>query len=87
MVSQLRSDELRRVLAQRKLLLILDLDHTLLNSARTTDVRRCRELVLSAPSDPSSLFAHLVPAGRAQRGWAARHAGRPGSRHQPAGAV
>jgi hypothetical protein len=38
-VSQLRSDELRRVLAQRKLLLILDLDHTLLNSARSTDVR------------------------------------------------
>jgi len=38
-VNQLRNDELRRVLAQRKLLLILDLDHTLLNSARITDVR------------------------------------------------
>ncbi len=39
MVAKLRSDELRRVLAQRKLLLILDLDHTLLNSARVQDVR------------------------------------------------
>lgn len=62
-VAQLRSDELRRVLAQRKLLLVLDLDHTLLNSARAQDVRARwgapHTLLLTAPSqvDAASLEA------------------------------
>jgi hypothetical protein len=35
----MRADEQRRVLGSRKLFLILDLDHTLLNSARAQEVR------------------------------------------------
>ena len=40
-LTRLRADEQRRVLASRKLFLLLDLDHTLLNSARASDVRPC----------------------------------------------
>jgi hypothetical protein len=39
-VTRLRADEQRRVLGSRKLFLILDLDHTLLNSARAQEARR-----------------------------------------------
>ena len=44
-LSRLRADEQRRVLASRKLFLILDLDHTLLNSARASEVRHAARCV------------------------------------------
>ena len=42
--ARLRGDETRRTRAGRKLLLVLDLDHTLLNSARAQDVRGAEAL-------------------------------------------
>ena len=57
--ARLRADGLARVLAAKRLLLVLDLDHTLLNSTRLSEARNCvsdpatrEHRVLCLPSRP-----------------------------------
>jgi hypothetical protein len=44
----MRRDELRRVTSKQKLLLVVDLDHTMLNSARFMEVPQEEEAYLAA---------------------------------------
>ena len=44
----MRSDELKRVTGKKKLLLVVDLDHTMLNSARFIEVSPEEEAYLAA---------------------------------------
>jgi hypothetical protein len=44
----MRHDELRRVTSKQKLLLVVDLDHTMLNSARFMEVPQEEEAYLAA---------------------------------------
>lgn len=44
----MRCDELRRVTLKQKLLLVVDLDHTMLNSARFSEVPQDEEAYLAA---------------------------------------
>ena len=63
---RLRASTVQRALASRRLLLILDLDHTLLHSTRFTDVTPDQEAALqarfSAQQGPSpNLLLHRIP--------------------------
>ncbi|XP_071686391.1 RNA polymerase II C-terminal domain phosphatase-like 4 [Rutidosis leptorrhynchoides] len=51
-INRLRENDLKNLLRHKKLILVLDLDHTLLNSTRMSDVTQ-EEQYLMNPDDPS----------------------------------
>lgn len=60
-ITRLRERDLKNLLRHKKLILVLDLDHTLLNSTRLSDVTQ-EEGYLMNPGDPSRgiLYNNIV---------------------------